>query len=346
MTDISGRGRTAVSQKLLEVRGLSVEFRTDGAPVRAVDRADLDLAAGSSLGLVGESGCGKSTLAYALLRLLPANGSITRGSVRLAGRDLVGLPEKELRKIRWRDMSMVFQNAMTALNPVLRIGDQIVAALRLHRNVNRSDAIATARDMFERVGLSPDRLMQYPHEFSGGMKQRAVIALALICRPALILADEPTTALDVVAQRKILELLDELRSEFGNSLIMISHDISAVAETCREVAVMYAGQIVETGPTRTVLLDSLHPYTHALVSSFPALGSGKGRLPSIQGVPPDLSRELTGCRFAPRCKFAREICRTSEPPLVTTAAGRQSRCHFAGSLDLRMPAPAPATEAA
>lgn len=325
---------TPGTRELLAVNSLTVDFSTGSGTVRAVDGASFSLPRGVSLGLVGESGCGKSTTAYALMRLLPRNGKIAAGEVRLSGTDLVKLPEKELRDTRWRDISMIFQNAMTALNPVLRIGDQLIDALRLHREVSRSEALSEAKQMFERVGLPPSRLMQYPHEFSGGMKQRAVIALALICRPSLVLADEPTTALDVVAQRRILELLEELRSELDNSLIMISHDISAVAETCSRVAVMYAGQIVETGPTRDTLLQSHHPYTHALVSSFPALGVKSERLPSIEGTPPDLSQTLVGCRFAPRCPFAQEICRHEAPPMVQVVPGRESRCHFANSLDL------------
>lgn len=325
---------TPGTRELLAVNNLTVDFTTGGGTVRAVDGASFSLQKGVSLGLVGESGCGKSTTAYALMRLLPRNGKIASGEVRLSGTDLVQLSEKHLRETRWRDISMIFQNAMTALNPVLRIGDQLIDALKLHREVSRSEALHEAKQMFERVGLPQSRLMQYPHEFSGGMKQRAVIALALICRPSLVLADEPTTALDVVAQRRILELLEELRSELDNSLIMISHDISAVAETCSRVAVMYAGQIVETGPTRDTLLQSHHPYTHALVSSFPALGVKAERLPSIEGTPPDLSQTLVGCRFAPRCPFAQEICRNEAPPMVQVAPGRESRCHFAASLDL------------
>lgn len=331
-------GRSARTD-LLTVKGLTVDFSTGSGTVRAVDEASFNLPKGVSLGLVGESGCGKSTTAYALMRLLPRNGRIAAGEVRLAGTDLVQVSEKQLRCARWRDISMIFQNAMTALNPVLRIGDQLVDALRLHRAASRREALTEAKEMFERVGLPPSRLMQYPHEFSGGMKQRAVIALALICRPSLVLADEPTTALDVVAQRRILELLEELRAELGNSLIMISHDISAVAETCSQVAVMYAGQIVETGPTRATLLQSHHPYTHALVSSFPALGVKSKRLPSIEGTPPDLSQTMVGCRFAPRCPFAQEVCRREAPPMVQVAPGRESRCHFATSLDLGVLAP-------
>lgn len=320
---------------LLQVRDLTVRFKSrSGGSLKAVDGVSFDLQHGHSLGLVGESGSGKSTTAFALMRLLPANGRITGGEVLLDGVDLLRLDDRALRQKRWRHLSMIFQNAMTTLNPVMRIGDQIVAALRLHRRIDRKQALEEARSMFERVGLPPSRLMQYPHEFSGGMKQRAVIALALICRPQLVLADEPTTALDVVAQRKILELLESLRQELDLSLVMISHDISAVAEACSRVAVMYAGQIVESGPTRETFLKSRHPYTHALVSSFPKLEHRAELLPSIEGTPPDLSKELVGCRFAPRCRYAKDICFQEAPPLVRLGGGRESRCHFATELEL------------
>lgn len=320
----------------LRVRDLSVDFATRDGTTRAVDRVSFDVDQGGSLGIVGESGCGKSTTAYALMRLLPRNGTISNGTVVLHGTDLVRASNPELRRHRWNSISMVFQNAMTALNPVIRISDQLTAAVRLHKRMSKQDALAIAKETFEHVGLPASRIHQYPHEFSGGMKQRAVIALALVCSPSLVIADEPTTALDVVAQRKILELLDRLRSSLGVSLIMISHDISAVAETCDDILVMYAGQVVETGPTRETLLDAIHPYTHALVSSYPALESyaRSDFLPTIDGTPPDLSDPPVGCRFADRCRFTQDVCRTTEPALTEVTPGRKARCHFAGQLDL------------
>jgi peptide/nickel transport system ATP-binding protein len=312
---------------LLRVEGLSVDFVTGEATVRAVDEVSFDLPAGGSIGLVGESGCGKSTTAYGIMRLLPGNGRISAGRVLLEGQDLAALPEPALRRLRWQQIAMVFQNAMTALNPVMRIGEQIVAALMLHQAVPRAEALRRAAAIFGRVGLRPDRLMQYPHEFSGGMRQRAMMALALICGPRVLLADEPTTALDVVAQRRVLELLRDLQQEFHLALILISHDIAAVAEACEQIVVMYAGQVVEQGPTRATLARSRHPYTRALASAVPSLyGPAAG---ALEGLPPDLSQPSTGCRFAPRCPRAEQRCRNEPPPLHQFDGGHSARCHFA-----------------
>lgn len=318
--------------RLLEIEDLSIEFGTFRGTLRAVSNVSLAVEAGESLGLVGESGCGKSTLAYGLMRLLPGNGRFASGRIAIDGTEMVEASEDQVRRVRWQDIAMVFQNAMTALNPVLRIGDQIVNALREHQAVSRAEALDRARAIFETVGLSPARIMNYPHEFSGGMKQRVMMALALICRPRLLLADEPTTALDVVAQRQVLDLLLRLKSEFGLSLILISHDISAVAETCERVAVMYAGEIVEEGPTREVLLAPRHPYTHGLVASIPSLYSDSKELTSIDGTPPNLIAPPPACRFAARCSFAQAICHEAKPPMVAVGVNRRSRCHFAADL--------------
>ncbi len=314
---------------LLAVRNLSVAFATPTGPLRALDGVSFNLGRGDSLGLVGESGSGKSTTAYALMRLLPPNGAVTGGEALLDGEDLLRMPGATLRAARWSRIAMVFQNAMTAMNPVMRIGDQLAGALLQHRPMRRADALAEARAMFARVGLPPGRLMQYPHEFSGGMKQRAVMALALICEPALLLADEPTTALDVVAQRQVLQLLGRLQQEFGLALILISHDIAAVAETCARVAVMYAGQVIEQGPTRAVFRSPAHPYTRALVTAVPSLHARA--LASIEGTAPDLRNAIAGCRFAPRCPRAAALCRDTAPPVVELAGGRTARCHFAAA---------------
>ncbi|MGB3028012.1 ABC transporter ATP-binding protein [Paradevosia shaoguanensis] len=323
--------------KLLEVTDLKVDFATAKGTLRAVDGVSFSLDKGESLGLVGESGCGKSTTAYALMRLLSDNGRVSGGKVEVDGKDLVAASDVELRKSRWQDIAIVFQNAMTALNPVMKIGDQLADALVLHQQVPRSQAMARAAEIFEKVGLAPSRLMHYPHEFSGGMKQRAVMALALICSPKVLLADEPTTALDVVAQRQVLELLVALKKDFGLSLILISHDISAVAETCERVAVMYAGQIVEEGPTRRTLLGARHPYTRGLVASMPSLHADIDTLESIEGGPPDLTHPPAACRFAPRCPYAQPICTAEAPPMVEVDAERRSRCHFALDLDQLKP---------
>ena len=318
---------------LLEVKDLTVQFRTEGQTLTAVNRVSFSLGEKESLGLVGESGCGKSTTAYALMNLLPKNGRIAGGQVLVNGVDLASAPYEQVRKSRWKDIAMVFQNAMTALNPVQKIGNQIVNALREHENVTRAEAIERAEYIFEKVGIAPSRLMQYPHEFSGGMKQRAVIALALICKPKLLLADEPTTALDVVAQRQVLELLVSLQEEFELSLILISHDISAVAEACSRIAVMYGGQIMEIGPTKAVFLKSNHPYTHALVGSFPSLHKPLTTLTQIPGSPPNLADMPKGCPFAPRCPYAQDICREQLPPLRPVRLDKLCRCHFARELD-------------
>ena len=315
---------------LLDIRDLDVAFATGAGTLRALDGVCFRLAAGESLGLVGESGSGKSTAAYALMGLLPPNGAVTGGQVLLDGADLLRLPDAALRAARWSRIAMVFQNAMTAMNPVMRIGDQMADALLRHRPMRRADALATAGTMFARGGLPPARLMQYPHEFSGGMKQRAVMALALICGPAVLLADEPTTALDVVAQRQVLHLLVRLQGELGLALVLISHDIAAIAETCMRVAVMYAGQIVEHGPTREVFRRPAHPYTRALVAAVPSLHARA--LVAIQGSAPDLHAPLPGCRFAPRCPSAAAICRDMPPPVIDLADGHSARCHFAATL--------------
>ncbi len=318
---------------LLEVKDLSVQFQAGKKVLTAVNRVSFSLGEQESLGLVGESGCGKSTTAYALMNLLPRNGRISGGQVLINGVDLASADDKTVRATRWRDIAMVFQNAMTAMNPVQKIGNQIVNALLEHENLPRAQAIERAEYIFEKVGLAPSRLMQYPHEFSGGMKQRAVLALALICHPKILLADEPTTALDVVAQRQVLELLVSLQEEFHLSLVLISHDISAVAEACKQIAVMYGGQIMEMGPTKAVFLENNHPYTHALVGAFPSLHKPLSKLTQISGSPPNLAEMPAGCPFAPRCPYAQEICRRENPPLRTVRLGKLCRCHFAEELD-------------
>ncbi len=318
---------------LLEVKNLSVQFQAGKQFLTAVNDVSFSLGERDSLGLVGESGCGKSTTAFALMRLLAANGRISGGQVLINGVDMVSASDEVLRAARWKDMAIIFQNAMTAMNPVKKIGDQIVNALREHENVSRAEAIERAEYIFERVGISKSRLMQYPHEFSGGMKQRAVIALALICNPKILIADEPTTALDVVAQRQVLELLGSLQKEFNISIIMISHDISAVAEACQNIAVMYGGQIMEIGKSKDVLIRNNHPYTHALVGSFPSLHKPLSTLTQIPGSTPNLADMPKGCPFAPRCAYAQPKCFEERPELRPVRLGKLCRCHFAEELD-------------
>lgn len=318
---------------LLEVKNLSVDFQVGKQTLRAVNDVSFSLGKKDSLGLVGESGCGKSTTAFALMRLLSSNGVISGGQVLLNGVDLVKLSYDEIRKVRWRDIAIIFQNAMTALNPVQKIGDQIINALREHEDVSRKEAIERAEYLFERVGIARSRLMQYPHEFSGGMKQRAVIALALICNPKILIADEPTTALDVVAQRQVIELLAGLQDEFDISILMISHDISAVAEACRNIAVMYGGEIMEQGRSRDVLLQNNHPYTQALVGSFPSLHKPLSTLAQIPGGAPNLADMPAGCPFSPRCAYATELCAAEKPLCRHVRLDKLCKCHYAEELD-------------
>ncbi len=319
---------------LLDVDNLSVVFATDTGLLHAVNNVSFQLGAGESLGLVGESGCGKSTLGFALMRLLAENGGITSGSVRLEGEDVLQMSDERLRAIRWDRIAMVFQNAMSALSPVARIGDQIVSAMRLHMPIGREQALKLAGDTFERVGVSRARLQQYPHEFSGGMKQRAMLALGLVCGPQLLIADEPTTALDVVAQRQVLDLFRELRRERGLALIMISHDISAVSEICDKVAVMYGGEIMEVGPLREVFFNYRHPYTWALVNSFPSMHQPLRELVALPGAPPALAEPPTACPFVSRCPYAVPICSAQRPPVVEVSPGHRARCHRIDELSL------------
>ncbi len=313
---------------ILEIKDLNVTFQTRSAEVKAVNGVSLNLFKGDRLGIVGESGCGKSTLAYSILQLLAANAT-TSGEIIYKGKNLLSLDRQELDEIRWQEIAMVFQNSMTALNPVTKIGNQIMDALLEHQEVPKEEAKKRAEGIIEKVGIPKERLFEYPHEYSGGMKQRAVLALALICHPSIVIADEPTTALDVVAQRQVLQLLLELQNGMGLTLIMISHDISAISEICNKIAVMYAGQIMEYGTTRQVFRQSKHPYTKALVNSFPSLHRPLRELQQIRGTTPSLSDLPPGCPFAPRCDFARPICREQNPEIRELSDGALCKCHFA-----------------
>jgi oligopeptide/dipeptide ABC transporter ATP-binding protein len=315
-----------VSEPVLDVRDLRVAYRTRRGEVHAADGVTFTLARGETLGLLGESGSGKTTVAKALLKLLPLNGRIAGGNIWFEGKDLVPLSETEMRRVRWRKISMIFQSAMNALDPVYRIGDQIVEAIRLHEPLGRRQAMARARELLELVGIEGKRAGAYPHQLSGGMKQRVCIAMALALSPDLLIADEPTTALDVVVKDHILEKIVELQTRLNFSIVYISHDISVVAETCRSAAVMYAGKIVEWGEVRRVLKEPLHPYTMGLGHSFPRL-HGSQALVSIPGSPPDLLDPPPGCRFAARCPFVLERCVREEPSLREGAPGHLAACH-------------------
>lgn len=313
---------------LLKVRNLAVHYQTSNGPVKAVDGIDFNIRPGEALGLVGESGCGKTTAAKAMLKLLPPNGDIASGEIVIEGRDLVPLTGEDMRKVRWKDIAWVSQAAMNALDPVYRVGDQIVEAMQAHIQISKADALTHAADLFRAVGIDPSRLQAYPHEMSGGMKQRAVIAMAMALEPKLVIADEPTTALDVVTQAQILARLAKLRRDRGMSLLFITHDISVVVQTCDRVAVMYGGKIMETGPVREVFGAPFHPYTMGLTNAFPTLEGAQRELISIPGTPPDLLNPPVGCRFAERCPFATDLCRSEAPPLAEVGPDRLSACHY------------------
>ncbi len=312
---------------LLEVRDLSVTYRTSAADVRAVRGVDFDLDAGQTLGVAGESGSGKSTMALSLLRLLPV-GARVEGSVRFQGEDLTQANWGRLRAVRWAEASMVFQGAMSALNPVRSVGEQIAEPIMLHDRVKERAARPRVAELLDSVGVPSRRRNAYPHELSGGQRQRVMIAMALACRPSLIIADEPTTALDVIVQAQILSLLTDLVQDTGIGLIMISHDLSVLAETCERMAVMYAGRVVEIGASRPLIDQPQHPYTRALASAFPRIGDPASRLApaGLPGDPPDPSSLGAGCPFEPRCPVAFDACRDHPVQLWPAGPARESAC--------------------
>lgn len=313
---------------MLEVKDLRTHYRTQAGAVHAVDGVSFTLAEGENLGLVGESGCGKTTVAKTLLRVLPDNAT-TEGAVSFEGRDLLAMSRAELNEIRWKQIAMIAQSALNALDPVQRVGDAIVETLQVHTDIDTKAARRRAAELFALVGLERGRLDDYPHQLSGGMRQRAVIATALSLDPRLIIADEPTTALDVVVQDGILSQLQQVQEAHGNAMILVTHDISVVAEMCHRTAVMYAGRIAEIGATADIFDRPSHPYTMGLLRAYPTLESAKGDLVSIPGTPPGLLGGHTGCRFAYRCPFATDLCRAEDPPEVEVEPGHLSACHYA-----------------
>jgi oligopeptide/dipeptide ABC transporter ATP-binding protein len=322
-------------EPLLELRELRTEFRTEAGLLRAVDGVSFVLRSGETLALVGESGSGKSVTALSILRLVAEPpGRVAGGEIRFRGRDLLRLSPRELRAIRGREISMIFQEPMTSLNPVFTCGRQVAEVLELHQGLARAAARAQAIELLRRVGIAaPEhRVDEYPHQVSGGMRQRVMIAMALACRPAVLIADEPTTALDVTIQAQILELLADLKRELGMAVLLITHDLGVVAETADRVAVMYAGQVVELADVRALFSRPLHPYTAGLLASLPRLGSARGRLRAISGQVPDPLAFPGGCRFHPRCPVAIEKCRSAIPPLEAFPDGRSSRCWRAAEL--------------
>jgi len=329
---------------LLEVKELRVEFSTDEGRARAVDGVSFRLREGEALGIVGESGCGKTVTSLALMGLVPSPpGRVLEGSsIRFRGRELVGAGERTLRSLRGNEMAMIFQEPMTSLNPVFTVGSQISEALRQHRGMGRRAATARAEELLREVGISEParRLGEYPHQLSGGMRQRVMIAMALSCEPALLIADEPTTALDVTIQAQILDLLSELRRRRGMGILLVTHDLGVVAEVCDRVAVMYAGQVVEEGPVEGLFRDPRHPYTRGLLDSLPRIDTRGSRLRPIPGVVPSASRWPPGCRFRERCRHAWERCAAEPPPLhpvVPTAGERASRCWLEEEPERRSP---------
>jgi peptide/nickel transport system ATP-binding protein len=317
---------------LLEIEKLHTFFYTDNGVARAVDGVSFTVGVGETVGVVGESGCGKSVTALSILRLVRPPGRIEEGSVmRFEGRDLLGLDEREMQHVRGNRIAMVFQEPMTALNPVFTIGDQIGEVARIHAGMSKRDAWAKAIEMLKVVGIpAPEqRAGEYPHQLSGGMRQRVVIAMALVMNPALVIADEPTTALDVTIQAQILELLAELTRRLGTSVLLITHDLGVVAENCTRVIVMYAGEVVEEATTIDLFARAHHPYTEGLLGAMPRVGGEKDRLATIPGTVPPPTNWPQGCRFRDRCPYSWERCEAEHPPLYQIGAGHTSRCHLA-----------------
>jgi len=328
-----------MTEPLVDIANLKTYFYTDDGVVKAVDDVSLAIPKGKTLGLVGESGCGKSVTALSLIGLVGPPGKIAGGKITLhvGGKpiELTNLPEPEMRRIRGSEIAMIFQEPMTSLNPVFTIGSQIAEAVRLHQKVDKAEALRRAIEMLRKVRISePERrVREYPHQFSGGMRQRAMIAMALSCNPALLIADEPTTALDVTIQAQILDLLRQLRADVDMSILFITHDLGVIAEMADQVAVMYASKVVEEAPADELFSRPLHPYTHLLFRSRPEVGRSKRhKLETIRGMVPSPLRFPSGCKFHPRCPFKQDVCTTNEPELCDIAPGHKTRCHFAGEL--------------
>jgi peptide/nickel transport system ATP-binding protein len=303
---------------VLDVEGLRAYYKTLRGNVKAVDGVSLSVEKGQALGIAGESGCGKTTLALSILRLLPPGGKIVEGKIVFDGISLGDLTNEQLRKqVRWKGISLVFQGAMNAFNPVFKVGDQIVEAITIHESdISKKEAWLRAEDLFELVGIERSRCHNYPHEFSGGMKQRALIAMALALNPKLMIADEPGTALDVIVQAQVLKLMSELKQKLDLSMILISHDLSILAETCDRLAIMYAGKIVEYGNVYDLFQEPLHPYTQGLLAAFPKIKGPREKMSSVPGNPPDLLMPPPACHFNPRCPYVMDVCKTEEPPLT------------------------------
>lgn len=315
---------------LLDVQDLTVYYSIKRGDVRAAEDVTFSLEKGEAIGLAGESGCGKTTVALSLLKILPVNGKIMRGKILFKNTDIAKLSEGEIRKkIRWKAISLIFQGAMNAMNPMYRVEDQIVEAIQCHESkVNKKKAKERIAKLFEMVGLEPARARNYPHEFSGGMRQRAMIAMALACNPSILIADEPGTALDVIVQAQVLKLMTELRKKLDLAMIMISHDLSIISETCDKLAIMYAGKLVELGDVFTMFKKSMHPYTQGLIAAFPGIYAPKQEMKALPGSPPNLLNPPEGCRFAPRCPYVMDICKKKSPQLKEVSKGHFVSCYL------------------
>lgn len=316
---------------LLEVQDLVTHYTIRRGSVKAVENVSFSLEEGEAMGLAGESGCGKTTVALSLLGILPVNGRIVRGKILLKDTDITKLSEKELREgIRWKAISLIFQGAMNAMNPMYRVEDQIVEAIRTHdSHISKKEAKQRIAKLFEMVGLEPERARNYPHEYSGGMRQRAMIAMALACNPSILIADEPGTALDVIVQAQVLKLMTELRKRLNLAMIMISHDLSIISETCDKLAIMYAGKLVELGDVLTMFKKPVHPYTQGLIAAFPGIYAPKQEMKALPGSPPNLLNPPKGCRFNPRCPYVMDICKKKTPELKEVSKGHYVACYLA-----------------
>jgi oligopeptide/dipeptide ABC transporter ATP-binding protein len=312
---------------LIDVKNLKVYFLTRRGPAQAVDNVSFSIEKNQTLGLIGESGCGKTTAAMSLMRFVKPPGKIIDGSIRFKGDDIVSLNDEQMRRLRGKEISIVRQEAQNALNPVLTIGKQLTEMIREHESISKDMALERAKEQLNMVGISEDRIKSFPHEFSGGMKQRAMVAIATACNPSFLILDEPTTGLDVIVQRQLLMMLKDLKKKLDLTAVFISHDLSVVAETCDRVAVMYAGKIMEESDTVSLYGDPLHPYSKALIGAYPSLKGERKQLKSIPGSPPVLINPPKGCRFAPRCELAQSICSVEEP-VVNMIGDRKVACHM------------------